>query len=210
VHTHIIELMKRKPVIYFLFFSILVIAFLAILTKLIPEFANPKAPVMSNVEAFSFINQDGKTFTEKDVEGKVYVAEFFFTTCKGICPKLNNNLRTVYNVFQNQPDFLILSHTCDPETDSVSTLKHYADSMQVDTRKWVFLTGRKDSLYRQARVSYKIDDPENNLTSIEDDFLHTQFFALVNKKAEVIKIYDGLKESEVKMMISDIEKLIKE
>jgi protein SCO1/2 len=80
----------------------------------------------------------------------------------------------------------------------------------VQTNKWIFLTGRKDSLYKQARYSYKIDDPNNNLKSIEEDFLHSQFFALVDKKGRVKKIYDGLKQSEVKEMMADIEQLLKE
>lgn len=105
---------------------------------------------------------------------------------------------------------MLLSHTCDPETDSLPLLKKYADSMQVDTRKWVFLTGRKDSLYYAARISYTIDDPANNLTSIEDDFLHTQFWALVDRNGDVKKIYDGLKESEVKQLITDTRKLLNE
>ena len=202
--------MSKKTSIYILFFSLLVLVFLVVITKLIPEFANPKLPVIANVQPFSFINQDGKTITQKDVEGKVYVAQYFFTTCKGICPLMNNNMRTVYERFKNQPGFLILSHTCDPAIDSASVLKKYADSMQVNTRQWMFLTGRKDSLYKLARVSYKIDDPANNLNNIDDDFLHTQFFALVNRKSEVIKIYDGLKESEIKTLIKDIEKLLAE
>ena len=202
--------MSKKTSIYILFFSLLVLVFLVVITKLIPEFANPKMPVIANVQPFSFINQDGKTITQKDVEGKVYVAQYFFTTCKGICPLMNNNMRTVYERFKNQPGFLILSHTCDPAIDSASVLKKYADSMQVNTRQWMFLTGRKDSLYKLARVSYKIDDPANNLNNIDDDFLHTQFFALVNRKSEVIKIYDGLKESEIKTLIKDIEKLLAE
>jgi protein SCO1/2 len=105
---------------------------------------------------------------------------------------------------------MILSHTCDPETDSAAKLKAYADSMGVSSKTWVFLTGRKDSLYRQARLSYQIDDPKNNLKSIDDDFLHTQFFALVDKKGQVRKIVDGLKPSEVKDMIKSIDVLLKE
>ncbi len=202
--------MSKKFIIYFLFFSLLVVVFLTVITRLVPEFANPKTPAISNVQPFSFINQDGEIVTEKDVEGKVYVVEYFFTTCTGICPRMNNNMRKVYNKFKNETGFLILSHTCDPAIDSASTLKRFADSMQVDTKRWMFLTGRKDSLYKHARVSYKIDDPANNLNSIEDDFLHTQFFALVNQKAEVVKIYDGLKESEIRVLIKDIEKLLKD
>ena len=82
--------------------------------------------------------------------------------------------------------------------------------MSVDTRKWIFLTGRKDSLYNMARVSYTIDDPANNLKSLEDDFLHTQFWALVDRNGDVRKIYDGLRESEVNMLIRDARKLLAE
>jgi protein SCO1/2 len=82
--------------------------------------------------------------------------------------------------------------------------------MKVDTRKWIFLTGRKDSLYNAARVSYTIDDPANNLKNMDDQFIHSQFWALVNKKGDVIKIYDGLKESEVKSLIKAAGKLLKE
>jgi protein SCO1 len=138
------------------------------------------------------------------------VAEYFFTTCKGICPKMNNNMRLVYDRFKNENNFLILSHTCDPETDSAAQLKHYSDSMKVNTSHWIFLTGRKDSLYTMARISYTIDDPANNLKSIDDDFLHTQFWALVDKNGDVRKIYDGLKQSEVKQLIRDIDKLLDE
>jgi protein SCO1/2 len=202
--------MKRKSIFYLVFFGALVLGFFFVLTKVIPGFANPQMPPVSYVQPFSFTDQDGNIFTDRKVAGKVYVAEYFFTTCKGICPRLNNNMRQVYDRFKNEPDFLILSHTCDPETDSAARLRHYSDSMGVSTKKWVFLTGRKDSLYTQARISYRIDDPANNLTTIEDDFLHTQFFALVNRKGEVKKIYDGLKQSEVEEMMGDITKLLKE
>jgi protein SCO1 len=202
--------MNKKLIYYSLFFGALVIGFFVVLSRLIPGFAATQVPPVGYVQPFRFITQDGKFFSDKDVAGKIYVAEYFFTTCTGICPRLNNNMRLVYDRYKNENDFLILSHTCNPETDSVSRLKRYSDSLGVSTSRWIFLTGRKDSLYYQARLSYHIDDPKNNLTSIEDDFLHTQFFALVNKKGEVKKIYDGLKQSEVEEMIADIGKLLKE
>jgi protein SCO1/2 len=201
--------MSKKLVFYIAFFTALVIIFFLVISKLVPGFARTRVPPVGYVQPFRFITQDGKPFTDKNVIGKTFVAEYFFTTCKGICPRLNNNMRLVYDRFKNEKDFLILSHTCNPETDSASRLKQYADSMQVSTDRWVFLTGRKDSLYYQARLSYHIDDPKNNLKSIDDDFLHTQFFALVNKKGEVKKIYDGLKQSEVQEMIHDIDDLLK-
>ena len=89
-------------------------------------------------------------------------------------------------------------------------MKKYADSLGVDTRKWIFLTGGKKELYDAARIGYTIDDPANNLKSIDDDFLHTQFWALVDRNGDVIKIYDGLKQSEVKQLIRDARKLVKQ
>ena len=123
---------------------------------------------------------------------------------------MNNEVKKVYEHFKTENDFLILSHTSDPGTDSSARLKRYADSIGVTTKNWIFLTGRKDSLYRQARLSYKIDDPNNSVQNIDDDFLHTQFLALVNKKGEVVKIYDGLKEGEVAELIKDADRLLKE
>ncbi|HUR67340.1 MAG TPA: SCO family protein [Chitinophagaceae bacterium] len=201
--------MSKKGWVYIGFFTVLVLVFYFVLTRLIPGFGQKKVDAISYVKPFSFTDQDGKKLTEKDVDGKVYVAEYFFTTCKGICPKMNNNMKTVYDALKNEKDFLILSHTCDPDNDSVGQMKKYADSLGVDTRKWIFLTGDKKELYDMARVSYTIDDPKNNLTSIDDDFLHTQFWALVDQNGDVRKIYDGLKETEVNELIKDAEKLLK-
>lgn len=196
--------MSKKGVLYIAFFAVLITVFYLIVNKWIK-----RNDTISDVQNFAFLNQDGQQVTNKDVEGKVYVAEFFFTTCKGICPTMNNHLKEVYEEFKNEKDFLILSHTCMPEVDSVQQLKKYSDSLGVDTKKWIFLTGRKDSLYNMARTSYTIDDPVNNLKNIDDDFLHTQFWALVNKEGKVKKVYDGLKESEVKAMIKQIKKQLK-
>ena len=117
----------------------------------------------------------------------------------------------VYNNFKNEKDFLLISHTCDPDTDSAAQLKRYADSMKVDTRKWVFLTGRKDSLYLAARNSYLIDDPNNNVGDINDQFMHSQFVALVDKFGNVRgQVYVALKPEDVKLMEENIKTLLKE
>jgi protein SCO1 len=197
--------MSRKTIFYIGFFVVLTLVFYLAIAKSIK-----KNDTISVVQPFSFRNQDSKQVTDKDMEGKVYVAEFFFTTCTGICPRMNNNMRRVYDRFKDEKDFRILSYTCDPERDSVTQLKKYADSMKVNTAKWIFLTGRKDSLYSLARNSYTIDDPANNLNSIEDQFIHSQLWALVNKRGEVKKIYDGLKSDEVDAMMKQIKKLLKE
>lgn len=118
-------------------------------------------------------------------------------------------MKQVYEALRDEKDFLILSHTSLPEVDSPAVLKRYADSMGVDTKKWIFLTGRKDSLYKTARVSYTIDDPVNNLKSIDDQFLHTQFWALVDREGKVKKVYDGLEEREVEAMIRQAKRMLK-
>ncbi len=201
---------SKKAFFYSSFFIVLAIGFYLVLIAFDPGIGKKNIPPVSFVRPFSFLNQDGEKITEKEMSGKVYVAEYFFTTCKGICPKMNNNMRLVYERFKNNNEFLILSHTCDPETDSAAQLKKYADSMAVNTSQWIFLTGRKDSLYTMARISYTIDDPANNLKSIDDDFLHTQFWALVDRNGDVRKIYDGLKGTEVRQLIRDAERLLKE
>lgn len=202
--------MSKRTLLYLGFFALLFVGFVAIMSYVIPGYLKPSHPPISEVKPFRFTNQDGQPVTEQDLKGKVTAVEYFFTTCKGICPKMQNNLRPVYDEFKNQPGFLILSHTCDPETDSVARLKRYADSLGVDQKRWVFVTGRKDSLYDMARHAYKIDDPANNLTDIKADFLHTQFIALINKNGEVVKIYDALKPSEMAEMKDEVHRLLKQ
>ena len=202
--------MRRKTIFFIVFFFLLVIGFYYTMSQLIPAFGKSRLPPIGRVLPFAFTNQDGKKITEQDVKGKVFVAEYFFTTCKSWCPIMHANMRIVYDRFKNEKNFLILSHTSDPATDSTATLKRYADSMNVDTDKWIFLTGTKDSLYRQARHSYKIDDPNNNPLDNEVDFLHSQFFSLVDKKGNVRNIYEGNERKDVERMINEIEVLLKE
>ena len=202
--------MSKKTIFYLLFFTILLLGFYYFLFKGTDNW-KVKMPILSYVQPFSFTNQDGDVVTDKNLLNKITVVEYFFTTCKGICPKLNTNMKQVYEIYKNEPDFQILSHTCNPGTDSVSVLKHYSDSLQVNTKKWIFLTGRKDRLYQMARGSYLLDDPKNNVEKIEDQFIHTQFFALVDRQGKVRgKIYDGLKVLEVEQLKQDISKLLKE
>ena len=202
--------MSKKGLFYTGFFVVLAVAFYFILVGLIPGFDKKGVAPIGFIRPFAFTNQDGEKVTEKNVAGKVYVAEYFFTTCPGICKEMNENMRIVYDAFRKEKDFLILSHTCDPDTDSVQQLKKYAEKLNVDTDQWIFLTGRKDSLYNMARVSYTIDDPNDNLVSMEDDFMHSQLWALVDRNGDVRKIYDGLKEAEVRQLVKDARRLLKE
>jgi protein SCO1/2 len=202
--------MSKKLITYIVFFSVLLIVFFFFVFRGTDNW-KVKMPTLSYVKPFQFTNQDGQPVTDANLLNKITVVEYFFTTCKGICPKLNTNMKEVYMQFKEDPDFQILSHTCNPEIDSVSVLKHYADSLKVDTKKWIFVTGRKDSLYQMARGSYLLDDPKNNVEKIEDQFIHTQFFALVDRKGKVRgKIYDGLKTIEVQQLKRDIARLLKD
>ncbi len=202
--------MSKKLGAYVLFFALLLVAFYYFLFKGTDNW-KVQLPVLSFVQPFQFTNQDGQPFTDKDLQNKITVVEYFFTTCKGICPKLNTNMKDIYAIYKDQADFQIVSHTCNPGTDSVPVLKRYADSLGVNTKTWVFLTGRKDSLYQMARGSYLLDDPKNNVEKIEDQFMHTQFFALIDRNGKVRgKIYDGLKALEIEQLKQDIAKLLKD
>ncbi|MCU0379643.1 MAG: SCO family protein [Chitinophagaceae bacterium] len=201
--------MSKKALFYLGFFIFLLLAFYFVMMAT-TDFGKVKLPVLNTVHPFSFSRQDGKTISEKDVAGKVYIAEYFFTTCKGICPKMNKNMKAVYEELRSEPGFLILSHTVDPETDSIARLRQYADSMGARVDNWWFLTGSKENLYKSARESYLLDDPKNSSKNIADQFIHTQFFALVDKKGQVRGIYDGLKQDEIKQLIMDTRKTLAE
>jgi protein SCO1/2 len=205
--------MKKKFGIYSIFFVLLIGGFWFLLS-FTKGFFDVKLPVMSYVQDFSFTDQNRQVVTEHTVDGKVYVAEYFFTTCKGICPKMNANMATVYDKFKNDKNFAIISHTSMPETDSVPLMKAYEEKMigknPQNPAQWYFVTGTKDSLYKMARQSYLLDNNKNNSVNIEDHFIHTQFFALVDKEKRVRGIYDGLKLDEISRLDKDIAGLLTE
>ena len=200
--------MKKKLLWLGGFFILLMAAFYFFLFAG-TDYYKAKLPVLNYVQNFSFTDQDGKQLTQKNVEGKVYVAEYFFTTCKGICPKMNANMKTIYEQYKSEPDFAIVSHTCMPETDSVPLMKAYAQKMEAGTN-WHFVTGNKNSLYKMARESYLLDNEKNNSMNIKDQFIHTQFFALVDKEGRVRGVYDGLKNDELDKLSGNIKDLLKE
>ena len=155
-----------------------------------------------SIADFSFTNQNGKTITQKDYEGKIYVADFFFTTCGSICPKMTTNLVEVQKAFVNNPKVMLLSHTVFPETDSVSVLKEYAKKNGVIDSKWNLVTGDKKQIYTMARKSYlavKLGKPEELY-----DMVHTENFVLVDSKRRVRGFYDGTKKEEIERLIDDI------
>jgi len=201
--------MRKKGLIYLFFFVLLLAGFYAALT-LTTDFAKVKLPILTTVQPFSFLRQDSVMVSQVDVKKRVYVAEYFFTTCRGLCPKMNKNMKYIYEKFKTDPNFMIISHTVNPDTDSLPILKHYADSLDASPSNWWFVTGTKEALYKTARESYLLDDPKNNTKNIEEQFLHTQFFTLVDRNGRVRGVYDGIKKEEVEQLIHDITELIAE
>jgi protein SCO1 len=143
---------------------------------------------------FSFTNQLGEEITKEDVKGKIYVADFFFTTCGGICPKMTVQLQRIQTEFADDPELLILSHTVNPSYDSVGVMKAYAERFDANPSKWWFLTGSKEELYKMARKSYLVV-PDIADTSFdhgdESDFIHTENFVLVDPDGRIRGMYDG-------------------
>lgn len=198
--------MRKKVIIYLGFFGLLLAGFYGILMYT-TDFTKVKLPILNTVQNFSFLKQDSTRVSLNEVKGRIYVAEYFFTTCKGICPKMNKNMKAIYGQYKSDPNFLIISHTVNPETDSLPVLNHYADSLGASANNWWFVTGSKADLYKAARESYLLDDPKNSSKNIDEQFLHTQFFTLVDRQGRVRGVYDGIKKEEVAQLILDIKEL---
>jgi len=160
------------------------------------------------VKDFSFINQDGKVVSQKDLDGSVYVADFFFTTCHSICPVMSSQMERIYTKFKGNPEVKFLSHTVDPEIDTVEQLRSYALTHNADSKQWIFVTGEKKQLYDIARTGYFLDAQEGD--GGPDDFIHTQNFALIDKDKRIRGYYNGIDSSDVDQLIKDIDLLLKE
>ncbi len=157
---------------------------------------------------FEFTNQFNEKVTQTTLKNKIYVTEYFFTTCQSICPVMNTNLERVYKEFKDKPEFMIVSHTVDPEMDTVPVLMEYAKKHGVVSKKWLFLTGEKPKLYDIARKGYLLNAEEG--TGDADDFIHTQNFALIDKEKHIRGFYDGTDSLEINRLIQDVKLLLKE
>jgi len=206
---------SRKITIFLITFFILLSAvFMTYYNNVIRE--KPKTLAVlgepgHRVRSFSFTDQEGRTVTQNDVKGKIYVVEYFFTTCKGICPKMNENMSRVYQAFRGNKDVMILSHTVDPKKDTVNAMKAY--SLRFDARpdQWLFLTGDKKELYDMARYSYLVTAADDTGTvDIQEDFIHTDRFVLVDRDGKIRGQYEGTDAGAVNQLIGDIKELLKE
>ena len=161
---------------------------------------------------FSFTNQYGETITQNSVKGKVYVAEYFFTTCGTICPKMNEQMQRVQLAFADNDEVRLLSFTVDPLVDTVEQMKRYADGHGAKKGQWHFLTGTKEKLYELARKSFFVLKPAEaaNLGDAGSDFIHTNNFVLVDRIGRIRGYYDGTSKAEVDNLMKDIERLLEE
>ena len=160
------------------------------------------------IAPFSLVNQNGDTITQKDYEGKIYVADFFFTTCPTICPIMTDNMADVQQAILDDKDIMLLSHSVTPQIDSVAQLKKYAIEKGVIDRKWNLVTGDKKHIYELARKSYLA--VKNDGDGGPFDMIHTENFILVDKQKRIRGFYDGTSEEEIQRLLGDLEALKKE
>lgn len=160
------------------------------------------------IAPFKFINQNGKVVTNKNYEGKIYVADFFFTTCQTICPKMTTNMTWLQEQIKNNPKVKLLSHTVFPDEDTVEVLKRYAKERGVIDSKWNLVTGKKEEIYKIARQSYlvvKTGQPEELY-----DMVHTENFVLVDQKGRIRGFYDGTLLDEEKEGVKNVKQLLED
>lgn len=164
--------------------------------------------VYHQIPAFRFLNQDSVWISEKDMAGKIYIADFFFTSCPTICPKMKTQLLRIYERYAENDVIRILSHSIDPTYDTPSVLKQYASRLQVKSPRWNMLTGDKAAIYKLGEKSYMVTAQEDKNEA--GGFVHSGAFILVDKNRHVRGIYDGTQEAEVNHLIEDIEILLQE
>lgn len=157
---------------------------------------------------FSLINQNGKTITQNDYKDKIYVADFFFTTCQTICPIMTDHMVKIQKEILNDKEVMLLSHSVTPKIDSVAQLKRYAIEKGVNDTKWNLVTGDKKQIYELARKSYLAVKTDGN--GDEYDMIHTENFMLIDKKRQIRGYYDGTKPEDIERLLNDIKILKKE
>ncbi|GGD24023.1 SCO family protein [Hyunsoonleella pacifica] len=170
-----------------------------------PEWDTPK----HKIPEFAFINQKGDTVNNNTYKGKIYIADFFFTSCPGICPKLTKNMAVIQEAYKADKDIMLLSHTVMPWRDSVPLLKRYAEKYNVNSNKWHLVTGDKDALYAIARTGYFADE-DFTKTQDENNFIHTENFVLVDKLGYIRGVYNGTLPIDVERLKRHIEILKQE
>lgn len=191
------------------------------LPKIMNRFSEEELMTFEQVPPFSFTNQNGVSISDQDFDGKVYVVEFFFTSCPTICPKMNASLLKIQKEFYGNPEFGIASFSIDPKRDTPEVLKKYAEDHGASHKNWHFLTGEQEAIYAFSNQGFKLYAGENK--AAEGGFEHSGLFALIDQNGFIrsrivemgdsknpIKFYDGLDETQVQWLKEDIAKLLKE
>jgi protein SCO1/2 len=161
---------------------------------------------LHKINTFSFINQNSQTITSETFKNKIYVANFFFTICPSICPRMTANLQKVAEAFKDDPNVLFISHSVTPEIDSVQKLQEYGDEHGIDATRWHLITGKTEDIYTLARQSYFVEE-EIGFTRDNKEFLHTEHFILVDEQGHIRGLYNGTLELEAERLIKDIRLL---
>jgi protein SCO1/2 len=178
-----------------------------------PHWLDPNDEVLlagfHKISPFTLINQDGDSISEQTFSSKIYVADFFFTICPGICPKLTKNMAFLQDAFLQDEDVLLLSHSVTPERDSASVLKRYAEEKGVQSGKWHLVTGNQKEIYKLGRQDYFVEE-DLGLEKGENEFLHTENFVLIDKQRHIRGIYNGLNTTSVNQLIADVRTLQEE
>ena len=174
-----------------------------------PNWEYPDDDSFHKIRSFNLIDQKGKEFTEKNIDGKISVVDFFFTTCPGICPKMTNSMSSVANEFKDDNSIMILSHTVTPDKDTPSVLNDYANKKNIDYSHWKLVTGTRDEIYNLGRKYYFVEEDLGE-EKTDEDFLHTENFILLDKNRRIRGIYNGLDNEAIIQLIADIKTLKKE
>lgn len=161
--------------------------------------------VYQTIPDFKFINQYGDSISSKNVDGKIFVADFFFTSCPSICPIMQRNMLKVYEAFKGMDDVKILSYTIDPKYDSVPVLKKYADRLGISGNNWWLLQGKKDSTYELAEKHFLVAVKKDS--TVVGGYIHQGYFVLIDKQKRIRGSYDGTNEQQVSQLIEDIKTL---
>jgi protein SCO1/2 len=169
-----------------------------------PKWDIKNKTLFHTIRPFNLISQENRIFTEKDIDGKICVADFFFTTCPGICPKMTKSMSNIQKEFINDDEVLLLSHSVTPEKDSVSVIKKYALEKNVNFKRWKLLTGNKNEIYDLGRKYYFVEEDEG-IKKGNDVFLHTENFILIDKQRHIRGIYNGLDPNSINNLINDIK-----
>lgn len=167
------------------------------------ELRRPVLPVLGKVQKFFLVNSEGKPVSLENLKGKVWIADFFFTTCSGICPIMSKHMAALQRSFEAVPGVVLVSISVNPETDSSAILKQYAQKFKADTKKWYFLTGSSETITQLAVKSFK-------LGAINEPVFHSSYFSLVDRQAQIRGYYDGTKTEEINRLFRDAAQLLKE